>query len=60
MIGNRVEVYLINPPETIAGELRKQSIEGVWIYYGWAEQATTHFYPQYRIKEIVDRGYVHR
>lgn len=60
MIGNQVEVLLRDPEKTISGELRKQTVEGVWIYHGWAEQAATHFYPQHRVVEIVDRGYRQR
>jgi hypothetical protein len=57
MIGNQVEVTLSNPEASVTGELRKQTVEGVWIYGGWAEQAAVTFYPQHRIVEIVDRGY---
>jgi len=60
MLGNNVEVRLCDPPETIAGELRKQSVEGVWVYYGWAEQAALHFYPQHRVVELIDRGRISR
>ena len=60
MLGNNVDVKLINPEETISGELRKQTGEGVWIYFGWAERAALHFYPQHRIIEIIDRGRTYR
>ena len=60
MIGNRIEVKLHDPDATVSGELRKQSVEGVWVYRGWAEQAALHFYPQHRIVEIVDNGPVYR
>lgn len=60
MIGNRVEAILRDPEKTISGELRKQTVEGVWIYHGWAEQAAVRFYPHHRIVEIIDKGYVHR
>jgi hypothetical protein len=56
MLGNNVDVRLCNPDQTISGELRKQTIEGIWLYYGWAEQAAVHFFPQHRIVEITDRG----
>jgi hypothetical protein len=60
MLGNRVEAKLCNPDETVSGELRRQSVEGVWIYHGWAEQAGVRFYPQHRVVEIKDNGYVPR
>ena len=60
MIGNRVIVHLQNPPQQISGELRKQTIEGVWIYHGWAEKAAQHFYPAHRILEIEDNGPIYR
>lgn len=60
MLGNNVELRLTAPEQTISGELRRQSGEGVWIYTGWAEQAAVHFYPQHRIVEIVDRGRTYR
>ncbi len=56
MLGNFVRVYLSNPTQSVDGELRKQSTEGVWLYHGWAEQAALHFYPQHRILEIADLG----
>ena len=60
MTGNRVEVKLCDPDATVSGELRKQTVEGVWVYHGWAERAALHFYPQHRIVEIVDNGQVYR
>ncbi len=60
MIGNRVRVRFIDSDDPIDGELRKQSPEGVWLYYGWAENAALHFFPQNRIKEIEDRGPIYR
>lgn len=60
MLGNNVDVKLCAPDEIISGELRKQTIEGVWLYYGWAEQAAVHFFPQHRIVEIIDRGRTYR
>ncbi len=60
MLGNRVRLYLNSPEQSVDGELRKQSVEGVWLYHGWAEQAAVHFYPQHRIKEIADLGPVYR
>ena len=60
MLGNRVRVILSNPDQEIAGELRRQSVEGVWLYHGWAENAAVHFYPQHRIKEMADLGAVYR
>ena len=55
MLGNNVEVQLCAPGQTIAGELRKQNAEGVWVYFGWAEQAALRFYPQHRIVEMLPR-----
>lgn len=60
MLGNRVRVYLSNPDEDVSGELRRQSVEGVWIYAGWAEKAAVRFYPAHRLKEIEDLGPVYR
>lgn len=60
MLGHDVEVILCAPEQKVSGELRKQSIEGIWLYGGWAEQATTTFYPQHRIVEIRDRGRTYR
>lgn len=60
MIGNRVEMKLCDPPQTVSGELRKHGIEGAWVYHGWAEKAALHFYPQHRIIEIKDHGPVRR
>jgi hypothetical protein len=59
MLGNNVQVIL-TMGEIVNGELRKQTVEGVWIYFGWAEQAAVHFYPQHRIMEIIDRGRINR
>ena len=56
MLGHNVDVILSNPDQTVSGELRQQTAEGVWLYYGWAEKAAVHFFPQHRIVEIVDRG----
>jgi hypothetical protein len=56
MLGNNVVATLRDPDQTIRGELRRQTIEGVWIYCGWAEQAAIRFYPQHRIVEIEDLG----
>jgi hypothetical protein len=56
MLGNDVTVKLRDPDEIKNGELRRQTIEGVWIYGAWAEQAAVSFYPQHRIVEIVDNG----
>ena len=60
MLGNRVRVTLSNPDQEIAGELRQQSVEGVWLYHGFAEQASVRFYPQHRLVEIQDCGPVYR
>ena len=60
MLGHHVRVYLSNPEKTVDGELRRQSVEGVWLFHGWAEQAAVHFYPQHRITEIADLGEVYR
>lgn len=61
MLGNNVRVYFIDEQGGyVDGELRKQSVEGVWIWTGFSEQAAVHFYPQHRIKEIEDRGRVYR
>lgn len=60
MIGNRVEVTLTNPKDSITGELRKQNQEGIWLYYGWADHAAVHFFPTHRIVEILDLGPVYR
>ncbi len=60
MLGNNVDVKLRTPDEIVSGELRRQSLEGVWIYYGWAEKAAVHFYPQHRILEIIDKGRTYR
>lgn len=60
MLGHRVELKLINPSETIDGELRKQLAEGVYIYTGWAENAGLRFYPMHRIWEMRDLGEVPR
>ena len=60
MLGHNVRVYLSAPKEDVSGELRQQSIEGVWIYCGFQEQAKLRFYPQHRIIEIQDNGYMHR
>lgn len=60
MIGHNVDVKLRQPDETISGELRNQTQEGVWLYYGWAENAALHFFPQHRIVEIIDRGRTYR
>lgn len=56
MLGHDVDVTLCNPDKVVSGELRKQIVEGIWLYFGWAEQVAVHFYPQHRIVEIVDRG----
>lgn len=60
MLGHNVEVKLCAPAQTVSGELRKQTPEGIWLYGGWAEQATTTFYPQHRIVEMHDRGRTYR
>lgn len=60
MIGNNVDVLLREPEQRISGELRKQNIEGVWIYGGWAEQAALKFYPIHRVVEIKDAGRIYR
>lgn len=60
MLGHRVRVYLNDPDISVDGELRRQTAEGVWLYYGWAEKAALHFYPQHRIQEIADLGEIHR
>ena len=60
MLGNNVDVTLREPNETVSGELRRQTVEGVWVYFGWAEKAALHFYPQHRIIEIIDRGRTYR
>lgn len=65
MLGHRVRIYFMDG-ETVNGELRLQSAEGVWLYHGCAEQhgcaqqAAVHFYPSHRIKEIADLGEVYR
>ena len=56
MLGDQVSLFLVQPDETINGELRQQTAEGVWVYFGWAEKAALHFYPQHRIREIVSHG----
>lgn len=56
MRGNNIDVILRDPEQTVSGELRRQTVEGVWIYYGWAEKAAIHFFPQHRIVEIIDCG----
>lgn len=60
MIGNRVTVLLVEPAETVRGELRKQNAEGVWVYSGWAEQTAVRFYPMRRVLEVKDDGPVYR
>ncbi len=60
MLGHNVRAFLCDPEEIVDGELRQQSVEGVWLYYGWAELAAVHFFPQRRIREIVDRGAQYR
>ena len=60
MLGNNVDVTLRDPEQTVSGELRKQTTEGIWLYYGWAEKAAVHFFPQHRIVEVVDRGRTYR
>ena len=60
MLGNNVEVILVNPDQRVSGELRRQTEEGIWVYYGWAEKAALHFYPQHRIVEIIDQGRTYR
>ncbi len=60
MLGHRVRVYLNTPTQQVDGELRRQTVEGVWLYHGWAENAAVHFYPQHRIQEIADLGEVYR
>lgn len=60
MLGNNVQVRLRDPEELVSGELRRQTAEGVWLYFGWAEKATLHFYPQHRVLEIIDRGRTYR
>lgn len=56
MLGNNVDVILRDPDQKVSGELRRQAMEGIWLYYGWAEKAAVHFFPQHRIVEIVDCG----
>lgn len=60
MIGHNVTLKLTAPDEKVAGELRRQSVEGVWVYHGWAENAKVRFYPQHRIVEIQDEGPIYR
>lgn len=60
MLGNNVDIKLRDPDATVSGELRRQTAEGVWLYYGWAEQAAVHFFPQHRIIEMIDRGRTYR
>ena len=60
MIGHNVRVRLCLPEETVQGELRKETPEGVWIYHGFMEQAKLRFYPMHRIMQIEDNGYVSR
>ena len=60
MMGHRVRLDLHTPVETISGELRKQSLEGVWIYSGWADKACLKFFPHHRIIQMVDQGEVPR
>lgn len=59
MLGHRVRAYFMDG-ETVDGELRQQSTEGVWLFHGLAEKAAVHFYPQHRIREIADLGPVYR
>lgn len=56
MLGNQVTVKLSQPEQEVYGELRRQTVEGVWIYGGWAEKAGVTFYPAHRVIEIRDRG----
>jgi hypothetical protein len=51
-MSNRVYVKLCNPEQTIDGELRCHSIEGIWVYHGWAENTALYFYPSHRIIQI--------
>jgi hypothetical protein len=60
MLGHNIELHLCNPEQVISGELRKQMLEGVWVYWGWAEKAALHFYPQHRIVSIIDCGRTYR
>lgn len=60
MIGNRVTVYLTDPPLKISGELRKQNAEGVWVYGGPYDSAAVTFYPMRRVLEVRDDGSVYR
>lgn len=60
MLGRRVTVILTAPEERVSGELRQQAVEGVWIFWGWAEKAALHFYPTHRVLEIKDDGPLYR
>lgn len=60
MIGNRVTVQLTEPDQVVRGELRKQNVEGVWIYGGLYDSAALTFYPMRRILEVRDDGPVYR
>lgn len=56
LLGHRVRVYLRDPDKSVDGDLRRQTVEGVWLYHRFQEQAAVHFYPQHRITEIADLG----
>jgi hypothetical protein len=56
MIGNNVDIILSSPDQHVFGELRKQTPEGIWVWYGAGDYAALHFYPQHRIVQIIDRG----
>lgn len=60
LLGHDVDVILREPDQTISGELRRQTAEGVWVYYGWAAKAAVHFFPVHRIVELIDRGPIYR
>lgn len=60
MLGHRIALCLISPPETINGELRKQDASGVWVFCGYAENAKVVFFPIHRVERMEDNGYVHR
>lgn len=54
--GNRVELELRNPPETIAGEFREQVDDGVYVYVGFERQRELRFYSVERVVGIHNLG----
>jgi hypothetical protein len=58
MLGHNVTVKLTAPNESIYGELRRQTPEGIWLYTGDWQNVKLIFYPQHRILQITDNGKV--